>query len=255
MLTDKVYDDLRDKILNLSLKPGSPLSFSALSAQYNISVSPIRDALKRLSSEGLVEIKPQSGTLVSQINLEKVRDERFMRLYLELGAIEKLGKLIEDSEVKSHNIEEFTNKETNKKDSKNNIYETTKAQKTPKAPLESLIEKWEVLIEKQNEAFSCRDTARFLSLDDQMHKTLFEATGHEKVFDAIRNTSGNYHRIRMVSYLFDDILKNILVQHAALLQALKDVDIDKFLALDRKHISKIEIETASYQKAYPQYFI
>lgn len=262
MLTDKVYDDLRDKILNLSLKPGSPLSFSALSAQYNISVSPIRDALKRLSSEGLIEIKPQSGTLVSQINLEKVRDERFMRLYLELGAIEKLGKLIEEgSEIKSHNIEGFTNKdnkETSKKDSKNSIYESpknSKAPKTPKTPLESLIEKWEVLIEKQNEAFSCRDTARFLSLDDQMHKTLFEATGHEKVFDAIRNTSGNYHRIRMVSYLFDDILKNILVQHAALLQALKDGDIDKFLALDRKHISKIEIETASYQKAYPQYFI
>ncbi len=253
MLTDKVYDDLRDKILNLSLKPGSPLSFSALSAQYNISVSPIRDALKRLSSEGLIEIKPQSGTLVSQINLEKVRDERFMRLYLELGAIEKLGKLIEEgSEIKSHNIEGFTNKETSKKDSKNNICKTPKASKPP---LGSLIEKWEVLIEKQNEAFSCRDTARFLFLDDQMHKTLFEATGHEKVFDAIRNTSGNYHRIRMVSYLFDDILKNILVQHAALLQALKNGDIDKFLALDRKHISKIEIETASYQKAYPQYFV
>ena len=58
----------------------------------------------------------------------------------------------------------------------------------------------------------------------------------------------------MVSYLFDDILKNILVQHAQLMEALKAGDVERLLELDRKHISKIEVETAEYQKAYPQYF-
>jgi len=222
MLTDKVYSDLRDKILNLSLKPGTPLSFAVLSAQYNISISPIRDALKKLSSEGLVEIKPQSGTYVSLINLEKVRDERFMRLYLELGAIEKLADKTKESTVEQS--------------------------------LKDIIAKWEELITKQYEAFSCRNTARFLLLDDQMHMALFEETGYEKVFDAIRNTSGNYHRIRMVSYLFDDILQTTLKQHASLLDALKRNNISELLELDRKHISKIEIETGAYQKAYPQYF-
>ena len=216
MLTDIVYADLRDRILNLSLKPGTPLSFSALSTQYNVSISPIRDALKKLASEGLVEIKPQSGTSVSLIDLERVRDERFMRLYLELGAIEKLG-------------------------ARESGYERI-----------GLVSKWEDLIARQHEAFSCRDTAGFLA--HCMHMALFEETGHSRVFESIRSTSGNYHRIRMVSYLFDDILKNILVQHAQLMEALKAGDVERLLELDRKHISKIEVETAEYQKAYPQYF-
>lgn len=215
MLTDVVYDSLRDKILNLELKPGTPLSFSTLSSQYKVSISPIRDALKRLDTEGLVEIKPQSGTYVSLIDLDKVRDERFMRLYLELGVIEKLQTVgISDC----------------------------------------LIEKWEELLRLQEEAFSCRNTAKFLDLDDQMHRLLFAECKHEKVFTLIKNTGGNYHRIRMVSYLFDDILKNILVQHKELFEALKKRDIQELLRVDRQHISKIEVETAEYQKAYPQYF-
>lgn len=214
MLTDKVYADIRDRILNLSLKPGTPLSFAALSAQYHVSISPIRDALKRLASEGLVEIKPQSGTSVSLIDLDKVRDERFIRLYLELGAIEKLDKA--------------------------------------KWPLIAI--QWEELLSRQHEAFSCRDTTGFLMLDDSMHKMLFDATGHSKVFESIRSSSGNYHRIRMVSYLFDDILQNTLMQHSQLLEALKSGDVQRLLELDRRHISKIEVETADYQKAYPQYF-
>ncbi len=215
MLTDVVYESLREKILNLNLKPGTPLSFSTLSAQYNVSISPIRDALKRLATEGLVEIKPQSGTYVSLIDLDKVRDERFMRLHLELGVIEKL---------ESFGISDC------------------------------LIDKWEELICLQNEAFSCRNTTKFLELDDQMHRLLFAECKHEKVFDLMKSASGNYHRIRMVSYLFDDILKNILVQHKALLEALEKRDIQELLKLDRQHISKIEVETAEYQKAYPQYF-
>ena len=57
MLTDLVYNDLRSKILSLEMKPGTELSFTTLKPLYNVSISPIRDALKRLQSEGLVEIK------------------------------------------------------------------------------------------------------------------------------------------------------------------------------------------------------
>ena len=56
MLTDVVYNDLRDKILSLTLKPGTELSFTNLKPLYNVSISPIRDALKHLENEGLVEI-------------------------------------------------------------------------------------------------------------------------------------------------------------------------------------------------------
>lgn len=215
MLTDVVYSDLREKILNLSLKPGTTLSFSNLTPLYNVSVSPVRDALKRLATEGLVEIKPQSGTSVSLIDLDKVRDERFIRLFLELGAIEQSGRNGFSPAIKTG---------------------------------------WEDSLALQHESFACRDIAKFLQLDDMMHRLLFESCQHQHVFDTLKSNSGNYHRIRMVSYLFDDILQNILVQHQQILEAILADDVPRVLQLDRTHISKIEVETSNYQKAYPQYF-
>ncbi len=215
MLTDLVYNDLRSKILSLEMKPGTPLSFTTLRPLYNVSISPIRDALKHLENEGLVEIRPQSGTSVALIDMAKVRDERFRRLYLELGAVEKVF----ENGVK-----------------------------------DQLITQWEIMIEKQLDCFNCRDTVSFLNLDNQMHRLLFQACGHEKVFDQMLATSGNYHRIRMVSYLLDDIFSNAIEQHKTILEALKSSKVEDALALERKHISKLDMETAGYRKAYPQYF-
>ncbi len=215
MLTDVVYSDLRSRILRLSLKPGTPLSFKILKPQYNVSISPIRDALKRLESEGLVEIRPQSGTTVSLIDMKAVRDERFRRLYLELGAVEKCFD---------------------------------------KGISQQLISKFEDSISRQAQSFEVRDTGLFLDLDNAMHRMLFEECGHEKIFDSMLSTSGNYHRIRMVSYLFDEIFANAIEQHRGILSALKSGSMEAVLQLERKHISKIDLETSGYQKVYPQYF-
>ncbi len=215
MLTDLVYNDLKSKILNLEMKPGTPLSFTNLKPLYNVSISPIRDALKRLQSEGLVEIKPQSGSSVSLIDMSKVRDERFSRLFLELGAVEKAAE------------EGFS---------------------------EQLISQWGFIIEKQRIAFQGRDTIAFINLDNALHRLFFQECKHEKVFDQVIATSGNYHRIRMVSYLFDDIFSNAIEQHVNILEAMKENDLDKVLGLLRRHISKLDYETAGYRKAYPQYF-
>ncbi len=215
MLTDVVYKDLRSRILSLALKPGTPLSFTILKPQYNVSISPIRDALKHLENEGLVEIRPQSGTTVSLIDMKAVRDERFRRLYLELGAVEKCF----DKGISTQ-----------------------------------LISKWENSIKLQEQSFTVRDTSLFLDLDNAMHRTLFEESGHEMVYDSMLTSSGNYHRIRMVSYLFDEIFSNAIEQHKDILVALKSGTLDDVLKLERKHISKIDLETSGYQKVYPQYF-
>ncbi len=215
MLTDVVYKDLRSKILSLALKPGTPLSFTILKPQYNVSISPIRDALKHLENDGLVEIRPQSGTTVSLIDMKAVRDERFRRLYLELGAVEKCF----DKGISTQ-----------------------------------LITKCENSIKQQEQAFDVRDTSLFLDLDNAMHRSLFEESGHEKVYDSMLTSSGNYHRIRMVSYLFDDIFSNAIEQHKEILNSLKSGSLDDVLSLERKHISKIDLETSGYQRVYPQYF-
>ncbi|MFI0848909.1 GntR family transcriptional regulator [Mesorhizobium sp. IMUNJ 23232] len=64
----RVYNKLRQSILDLTLEPGSPLDEVGLSEQFGMSRSPIREALVRLSAEGLVTTLPNRNTIVSAID-------------------------------------------------------------------------------------------------------------------------------------------------------------------------------------------
>lgn len=64
-----VYDTLRREILTLALAPGMPLDETQLSQRFGMSRSPVREALVRLSADGLVEMLSNRSTLVAPINL------------------------------------------------------------------------------------------------------------------------------------------------------------------------------------------
>jgi len=66
-----IYEELRRQILTLQLKPGSQLDEVSLAAQFGVSRSPVRDALARLISEGLVTILPNRTTLVAPFEIEE----------------------------------------------------------------------------------------------------------------------------------------------------------------------------------------
>ncbi|MDD9730723.1 GntR family transcriptional regulator [Mameliella sp. AT18] len=64
-----VYETLKKEILTLALEPGTPLDETTLSQRFAMSRSPIREALVRLSADGLVEMLSNRSTLVAPINL------------------------------------------------------------------------------------------------------------------------------------------------------------------------------------------
>jgi DNA-binding GntR family transcriptional regulator len=64
-----VYDELRREILTLELEPGVPLDETSLSQRFSMSRSPIREALVRLSADGLVVTLSNRSTLVAPIHL------------------------------------------------------------------------------------------------------------------------------------------------------------------------------------------
>ena len=70
-LTDLAYDQLEEMIVTLELPPGSVLTELLLSQRLAIGRTPIREALQRLSREGLVSIFPRRGVFVSEINVRK----------------------------------------------------------------------------------------------------------------------------------------------------------------------------------------
>lgn len=63
-----VYDLLRDEILDLKLAPGSPIDEVQLAERFQMSRTPIREALVRLAGEGLIETLPNRSTMVSNID-------------------------------------------------------------------------------------------------------------------------------------------------------------------------------------------
>lgn len=63
-----VYDILRDEILDLVLPPGSPIDEVQLAERFEMSRTPIREALVRLAGEGLIDTLPNRSTMVSNID-------------------------------------------------------------------------------------------------------------------------------------------------------------------------------------------
>lgn len=85
-LAGQAYDALKRDILTCTLDPGTQLAQSDLTARYNLGVTPIREALKRLEMEGYVRAIPRFGTLITPITIEDINEIYEMRLILEKSA-------------------------------------------------------------------------------------------------------------------------------------------------------------------------
>jgi DNA-binding GntR family transcriptional regulator len=85
-VVDQVYSVVRDRILSGELPRGTRLRQEALAAELGISRTPLREALRRLAAEGLVEFSPNRGAQVSELRAEDVRSSYEARLILEPGA-------------------------------------------------------------------------------------------------------------------------------------------------------------------------
>jgi DNA-binding GntR family transcriptional regulator len=107
----RVLDSLRDMIVGGELPPGAALSEVGLSESFGISRTPVREALKQLQAEGLVEIRPQVGTFVAKPSRREVGEMSRVREVLEglaanlmaqRGSIPELDALrenVKDSEI------------------------------------------------------------------------------------------------------------------------------------------------------------
>lgn len=81
-----VHNALRDAITTGALAPGSRLREIPLSQQFGVSTTPIREAIRRLEREGLVEVNPRRGAIVASVDLRKAADLYELREILECHA-------------------------------------------------------------------------------------------------------------------------------------------------------------------------
>ena len=84
--SDRAYETLRDEILQWRLAPGTVLGEVEQAARLGVSRTPIREALSRLSAEGLVEAQSGRGLVVSSVDIADVRGLFELREALETAA-------------------------------------------------------------------------------------------------------------------------------------------------------------------------
>jgi DNA-binding GntR family transcriptional regulator len=88
-LHDQVYASLKEALATRKLAPGEKLSLQELATAYGVSRSPIQQALTRLATEGLVEVRPHLGHFVKPLTVASVCEAYDVREALELWAAER----------------------------------------------------------------------------------------------------------------------------------------------------------------------
>src|SRR5262250_908013 len=98
-VTDWVYEELKDAIVDLRLAPGEPLREATLAEQLGVSKTPIREALTRLEQEGLVETTSFKGAVVSGYSRQDLIEIYELRELLENAAARAAAESMPDADL------------------------------------------------------------------------------------------------------------------------------------------------------------
>jgi GntR family carbon starvation induced transcriptional regulator len=88
-LSERAYGQLRAQILTGELQPGQKLTLQLLQHKFSLSSSPLREALNRLTSDGLVLTDGRRGFRAAPISIADIEDITFLRLVLESAGLEQ----------------------------------------------------------------------------------------------------------------------------------------------------------------------
>ena len=92
---------IRNRIIHLAYRPGEALNEKKLAQEFAVSRTPVREALRGLTAEGLVTLTPNLGARVSEINLRDFRELIEMRLILERGVARLVARYAAPEDIEA----------------------------------------------------------------------------------------------------------------------------------------------------------
>ena len=90
---------LRDRIVRGDLAPGVRLSEAGVAAEFQVSRQPVREVFIKLAEIGLLEVRPQRGTVVPKISVDMVLDVRFVREAIEAEVVKLAAERFESRDI------------------------------------------------------------------------------------------------------------------------------------------------------------
>ena len=210
----QIYDCLRQMIMQLQLEPGTAISKDDVGQAFGVSSMPVREAFRKLEEDGLVVIKPQSGTYVAAIDGEMARAAQFLRIGIE----------IEVAKVVCHTAAEAEIKELDQ------------------------------LMRREKLELEADDRDGFNRIDMAFHASLCRMAGVPVLWQKIGEMRVHIDRLRMMYLPVSGNMKRIQSEHEEILDAIRARDSGRAEVAVRKHLSWTLSAIDKLKKENPQYF-
>lgn len=211
---DTIYDVLRSDILDLKLRPGMIFSIKEISESYQVGRTPVRDALISLSKEGLITFLPQRGTMISKIDYDKVRNERFLRICVEENVILEFMAVC--------NLKAIT--------------------------------ALEMSLDRQEELQKAENIRAFLAEDMYFHSIFYNGANKGYCNDILAANSGHYRRIRLLAMSDSGIEPGVVKQHRELVDAVLAKDSERLHTVLNHHLNRMVSQERHLVSKYPDLF-
>jgi DNA-binding GntR family transcriptional regulator len=200
-LADQIFEALKEQITSLQLKPGTRLMVGELAKTFGASHTPVKEALRKLAGEGLIEIFPHRGTFVSQLSRKEIRELLEIRLALELYA----GISLINNGL---NLPKNTNK-------------------------------LDTLIKKLTKALENNDNTKFALYDREFHLNMVKLTGNSRLSELHKSLTENPNMMRVYAYKFPERSRITIEEHEVILQELIKGDGNQLLKSIIGHLATV----------------
>lgn len=210
----QIYNDLRGRIVELSLPPGTVISKKQLAEEFGVSQTPVREALILLEEEGLVDIFPQSRTAVSFIDVQSAREAHFLRRSVEVEIARGLSAGISGEQI---------------------------------AELRGLVE-------RQASDLRRGDFSAFTLSDNRFHQRLYEMAGVGGLWSLIHARRAHLDRLRHLHLPAKGKATSIMREHRAIIDAIAGHDPDAAEQAVREHLKGTVSATGDMRAHFPEYF-
>ena len=196
-LRDVVFNTLRDAILTGKLVPGERLMENQLAEKLGVSRTPVREALRMLELENLVELVPRKGAQVLDMSEKDITNILEVR-----SALEGLATSLACKKMTKEDLQQLKN--------------------------------MEVDFEK---AVADNDVDHFVDIDEDFHDLIFAATENDKLISIFRNLRIQLYRYRMAQAKNNETsMSTIVAHHRSIIRAIENHDAEEGASIAQGHI-------------------
>jgi DNA-binding GntR family transcriptional regulator len=210
----KKYADLRTELVSLQRRPGEAISEAAIALSYGVSRTPVREAILKLSDEGLLDVFPQSGIYVARIPVAALPEAIIIRRALE----------------------------------------ATTAQLAAERATSSQILILHAIVERQREADAARDRVAFHQADEKFHATIAEVAGYPGIWTLILQVKVHVDRYRLLTLPQAGRMAQTIAEHEAILRAIEAHDPAGARTALEFHLERLLTHISATQSLNPEFF-